>query len=115
MTGYMGAGVPVFDIRQAIGQTNMLISDSARGKALVKTLADKPALLMRGHGGVVTGNSLYQVVGRSVYMKVNSELQIQGFGKKLVFLSPEEAKLTSVADYPKDWEMWKRKVSGQRG
>ena len=115
MTGYMGAGVPLFDIRQAIGITNMLISDPARGKALVKALADNPAVLMRGHGGVVTGNSLYQVVGRSVYMKVNAELQIQVLGKKVVFLSPEEAKLTSNGDYPKDWEMWKRKVSAQRG
>jgi ribulose-5-phosphate 4-epimerase/fuculose-1-phosphate aldolase len=114
MTGYMGAGVPVFDIRQAIGNTNMLVSDPARGKALVKVLADKPAVLMRGHGGVVTGNSLYQVVGRSVYMKVNSELQINVLGKKIVYLNPEEAQLTSNADYPKDWEMWKRKVQGQR-
>jgi ribulose-5-phosphate 4-epimerase/fuculose-1-phosphate aldolase len=114
MTGYMGSGVPVFDIRNAIGMTNMLVSDPTRGKALVKTLADNPAVLMRGHGGVVTGNSLYQVVGRSVYMKVNAELQIQVLGKKVTFLAPEEAKLTSNADYPKDWEMWKRKVAGQR-
>jgi ribulose-5-phosphate 4-epimerase/fuculose-1-phosphate aldolase len=114
MTGYMGAGVPVFDIRSAIGQTNMLVSDPTRGKALVQTLADKPAVLMRGHGGVVTGNSLYQSVGRSVYLKVNAELQVQVLGKKVVFLSPEEAKLTSNVDYPKDWEMWKRKVAGQR-
>jgi HCOMODA/2-hydroxy-3-carboxy-muconic semialdehyde decarboxylase len=110
MTGYMGAGVPVFDIRQAMGQTNMLVSDPARGKALVKVLANKPAVLMRGHGGVVTGNSLYQVVGRSVYMKINSELQINVLGKKVTYLSPEEAELTSAADFPKDWEMWKRKV-----
>ena len=114
MTGYMGSGVPVFDIRSAIGQTNMLISDPVRGKSLAQALADKAAVLMRGHGGVVTGNSLYQSVGRSVYMKVNSELQIQVLGKKLRFLSPEEAKLTSNADYPKDWEMWKRKVTSQR-
>jgi ribulose-5-phosphate 4-epimerase/fuculose-1-phosphate aldolase len=90
------------------------VSDPTRGKALVQTLADKPAVLMRGHGGVVTGNSLYQSVGRSVYLKVNSELQVQVLGKKVNFLSPEEAKLTSNADYPKDWEMWKRKVAGQR-
>jgi ribulose-5-phosphate 4-epimerase/fuculose-1-phosphate aldolase len=115
MTGYMGAGVPVFDIRQAIGSTNMLINEPSRGKALVKALADQPAVLMRGHGGVVTGNSLYQSVGRSVYMKVNSELQIQVLGKKVTFLNPEEAKLTSAADYPKDWEMWKRKVAAQKG
>ena len=115
MTGYMGTGVPVFDIRQAIGNTNMLVSDPNRGKALVKVLAENPAVLMRGHGGVVTGNSLYQVVGRSVYMKVNAELQVQVLGKKVVFLSPEEAKLTANVDYPKDWEIWKRKVTGQRG
>lgn len=114
MTGYMGAGVPVFDIRQEIGNTNMLINDATRGKALVKVLADQAAVLMRGHGGVVTGNSLYQAVGRGVYMKVNSELQIQVLGKKMVYLNAEEAKLTSSADYPKDWEMWKRKVASQK-
>lgn len=114
MTGYMGAGVPVFDIRQEIGNTNMLINDATRGKALAKVLADHAAVLMRGHGGVVTGNSLYQVVGRGVYMKVNSELQIQVLGKKMIYLNAEEAKLTNAADYPKDWEMWKRKVESQK-
>jgi ribulose-5-phosphate 4-epimerase/fuculose-1-phosphate aldolase len=115
MTGYMGSGVPLFDIRQAVGMTNMLISDPVRAKALVQKLADKPAVLMRGHGGVVTGASLAQAVGRSVYMRVNAELQVQVLGKKMMYLAPEEAQLTSNNDYPKDWEMWKRKVTGQRG
>ena len=115
MTGYMGTGVPLFDIRQAVGMTNMLLSDPARAKALVQKLADKPAVLMRGHGGVVTGVSLAQAVGRSVYMRVNAELQVQVLGKKITYLAPEEAKLASDNDYPKDWEMWKRKVAAQRG
>lgn len=114
MTGYMGSGVPVFDIRKAIGMTNMLVSDPTRGKALVQTLGDKPAVLMRGHGGVVVGSSLAQSVGRSVYLRINAELQIQVLGKKVEFLAPEEARLTSNADYPKDWEMWKRKILGQQ-
>jgi ribulose-5-phosphate 4-epimerase/fuculose-1-phosphate aldolase len=114
MTGYMGTGVPLFDIRKAVGMTNMLISDVVRAKALVQTLADKPAVLMRGHGGVVTGSSLAQAVGRSVYMRVNAELQVQVLGKKMTYLAPEEAQLASNNDYPKDWEMWKRKVAGQR-
>jgi ribulose-5-phosphate 4-epimerase/fuculose-1-phosphate aldolase len=114
MTGYMGTGVPLFDIRKAVGMTNMLISDALRAKALVQTLADKPAVLMRGHGGVVTGSSLAQAVGRSVYMRVNAELQVQVLGKKMTYLAPEEAQLASNNDYPKDWEMWKRKVAAQR-
>jgi HCOMODA/2-hydroxy-3-carboxy-muconic semialdehyde decarboxylase len=114
MTGYMGAGVPLFDIRKAVGMTNMLISDVVRAKALVQALADKPALLMRGHGGVVTGSNLAQAVGRSVYMRVNAELQVQVLGKKITYLAPEEARLASDNDYPKDWEMWKRKVAGRR-
>jgi ribulose-5-phosphate 4-epimerase/fuculose-1-phosphate aldolase len=114
MTGYMGTGVPLFDIRQAVGMTNMLISDPVRAKALVQKLADKPAVLMRGHGGVVTGSSLAQAVGRSVYMRVNAELQVQVLGKKITYLAPEEAKLAGDNDYPKDWEMWKRKVATQR-
>lgn len=114
MTGYMGTGVPLFDIRKAAGMTNMLISDVARAKALVQALADKPAVLMRGHGGVVTGSSLAQAVGRSVYMRVNAELQVQVLGKKMTYLAPEEAQLASDNEYPKDWEMWKRKVAGQR-
>ncbi len=93
----------------------MLISDPVRAKALVQTLADKPAVLLRGHGGVVTGTSLAQAVGRSVYMRVNAELQVQVLGKKMMYLAPEEAKLASDKEYPKDWEMWKRKVDGQRG
>jgi ribulose-5-phosphate 4-epimerase/fuculose-1-phosphate aldolase len=115
MTGYMGTGVPLFDIRQAVGMTNMLISDPVRAKALVQKLADKPAVLMRGHGGVVTGSSLAQAVGRSVYMRVNAELQVQVLGKKITYLAPEEAQLAGNNDYPKDWEMWKRKVTAQRG
>ena len=114
MTGYMGSGVPLFDIRQAVGMTNMLVSDPVRAKALVQKLADKPAVLMRGHGGVVTGASLAQAVGRSVYMRVNAELQVQVLGKKITYLAPEEARLASDNDYPKDWEMWKRKVAAQR-
>jgi ribulose-5-phosphate 4-epimerase/fuculose-1-phosphate aldolase len=95
--------------------TNMLISDPVRARALVQKLADKPAVLMRGHGGVVTGTSLAQAVGRSVYMRVNAELQVQVLGKKITYLAPEEAQLAGNNDYPKDWEMWKRKVAAQRG
>ena len=116
MTGFIGTGVPVFDIRKTSGMTDMLISDPTRGRALGQTLGTKAAVLMRGHGGVTVGSSLSQAVGRSVYLKINAELQLQVLGRKIEFLAPDEARLTGARteDYPKDWDMWKRKVMEKR-
>lgn len=112
MTGFIGTGVPVFDIRKAAGMTDMLISDAARGKALAEALGTKPAVLMRGHGGVTVGRDLPHAVGRSVYLKTNAELQLLVLGRKIEFLAPEEARLgdRSNANFPKDWDLWKRQV-----
>ncbi len=112
MTGFIGSGVPVFDIRKSFGMTNMLVSDAARGKALAQTLGSHPAALMRGHGGITVGTNLSHSVGRSVYMKTNAEMQLQAGGRKLQALAPEEARLAEAGnqDFPKDWDLWKRKI-----
>ena len=113
MAGFIGDGAPLFDIRKAAGQmTNMLISDGALGHALAQALGNKPVALMRGHGAVVVGESLQQAVGRSVYVKVNAEMQVQALGKKIDFLDPEEARLAGIMNdsFPKDWELWKEKA-----
>ncbi len=112
MGGFIGTGLPVFDIRKSFGMTNMLINDAAKGKALAQSLGDKPAAFMRGHGGVAVGMSIKHSVGRSVYLKVNAEMHLQAGGKKIETLSPEEAHLAEEGntDFPKDWDMWSRKV-----
>jgi ribulose-5-phosphate 4-epimerase/fuculose-1-phosphate aldolase len=112
MAAFLEGGVPVFDIRKSSGMTNMLISDASRGKALARALGGKSAALMRGHGGIAVGSSLAQAVGRSVYLKINSEMQARLLGRKIKFLVPEEAHLaeTVVQNFPKDWELWKRKA-----
>lgn len=113
MAGFIGDGAPLFDIRKASGQmTNMLVSDAALGRALAQSLGSKPVALMRGHGAVVVGESLQQAVGRSVYVKVNAEMQVQALGKKIEFLEPEEARLAGIMSdsFPKDWELWKEKA-----
>jgi len=113
MAAFLGAGVPLFDIRKSSGQmTNMLVSDAALGRALAQTLGNSPVALMRGHGAAVVGESLQQAVGRSVYLKINAEMQVQALGKKIEFLEPEEARLASIAtdSFPKDWELWKEKA-----
>jgi ribulose-5-phosphate 4-epimerase/fuculose-1-phosphate aldolase len=113
MAAYLGDGVPLFDIRKSTGKmTNMLVSDAALGHALAQTLGNKPAALMRGHGAVVVGESLQHAVGRSVYLKINAEMQVQALGKNIEYLDAEEARLAAAATntFPKDWELWKEKA-----
>jgi ribulose-5-phosphate 4-epimerase/fuculose-1-phosphate aldolase len=112
MGGFIGTGLPVFDIRKSFGMTNMLISDAPKGEALAQTLGDKPGALMRGHGGIAVGNSIMHSVGRSVYLKINAEMYLQAGGRKIETLSPEEAHLAEIGntEFPKDWDLWSRKV-----
>jgi ribulose-5-phosphate 4-epimerase/fuculose-1-phosphate aldolase len=112
MGGFIGTGLPTFDIRKSFGNTNMLINDAAKGKALAQTLGDKPGALMRGHGGITVGNSIMHSVGRSVYLKINAEMHLQAGSRKIETLSPEEAHQAEIGnqEFPKDWDLWARKV-----
>jgi ribulose-5-phosphate 4-epimerase/fuculose-1-phosphate aldolase len=116
MGGFLGTGLPTFDIRKSFGMTNMLINDATKGKALAQTLANYPGALMRGHGGIAVGNSIMHSVGRSVYLKINAEMHIQAGGRKIETLAPEEARLAEAGnqEFPKDWDMWKEQVSAKR-
>ena len=114
MSAFVGEGVPVFDIRRVAGATDMLVTNAALGRALAETLGRRPAALMRGHGAAVVASSLPVVVGRSVYLKMNAELQLQAvaLGGPIEFLSDDEARLAAPLDgYERAWELWKRKVS----
>ena len=108
MGSFIGAGVPVFEIRTAGGETDMLIRTPALGRALAQTLADKSAVLMRGHGAAIAAPSLHIVVGRSYYLNLNARLQMQAMqlGGKVNYLDAEESK-KAVIDYERSWESWK--------
>ena len=96
MAGFIGSGIPSFDIRKTFGNTNMLITDAAKGKALALGLGQAPAALMRGHGGVTVGTNVMHSVGRSVYLKINSEMHLQAGSRKVEKLNLEEAHLAAV-------------------
>jgi ribulose-5-phosphate 4-epimerase/fuculose-1-phosphate aldolase len=119
MSAFLGGGVPVFDIRDAGGMTDMLIRDEALGRALAQTLGERPVALMRGHGAVVVGPSLPAAVFRSIYTEMNARLQAQAMalGGQVIYLDSEEARRaeTSVAStIGRPWELWKRRVLGSR-
>jgi ribulose-5-phosphate 4-epimerase/fuculose-1-phosphate aldolase len=118
MTGFLGDGVPVFEIRKVAGRnTNLLITDGRLGRALAKTLGDKPASLMRGHGSVVVGQSLQQSVYRAIYMELNARLQSEAMRLGRVnYLTPGEARAGAEVNdrmLHRPWELWKRKAMGK--
>jgi HCOMODA/2-hydroxy-3-carboxy-muconic semialdehyde decarboxylase len=52
----------VFDIRQVAGMTALLIGNGVLGKALGVTLGQGAVALLRGHGNVVVGDTVQEVV-----------------------------------------------------
>jgi ribulose-5-phosphate 4-epimerase/fuculose-1-phosphate aldolase len=118
MTGFLGEGVPVFEIRRVAGQdTNLLITDGKLGKALARSLGAKPAALMRGHGSVVVGGSVQQAVYRAIYMELNARLQSEAMRLGRVnYLTPGEAREGAAVNdrmLHRPWELWKRKAMGK--
>jgi len=68
---FLAAGVPVFDISEKFGATDMLVSDPAKGVALAEALGGKDIALMRAHGAVACGPTLQTAVFRAVYTEVS--------------------------------------------
>jgi len=118
---FLAAGVPVFEMRKAAGMTNNLVTDSARGKALVETLGDRPVALLRGHGNVVVGPDVRRTVSRAIYTEVNARMLLQAvmLGGPIAFIDPEENKQiesvrgTRVTGHSVDrtWQMWLEEAS----
>jgi ribulose-5-phosphate 4-epimerase/fuculose-1-phosphate aldolase len=116
MAAFIGEGVPVFEIRDVDGMTDMLVSNQKRGQALAKVLGNHPAALMRGHGAAVVGESVKVAVGRAIYLDLNARVQEQAIllGGKVTYFEPEEARKTAPQDgFERAWDVWKRKASGK--
>jgi ribulose-5-phosphate 4-epimerase/fuculose-1-phosphate aldolase len=115
-SAFLARGVPVFDIREKFGATNMLVSNREIGHALAETLGDKAALLMRGHGDVIVAPTLPLAVFRAVYTEVNARLQAQaiGLGGPIEALTAEEgqkAEDVNAQIVGRAWDLWKRRVA----
>jgi HCOMODA/2-hydroxy-3-carboxy-muconic semialdehyde decarboxylase len=117
MSSFLGAGVPIFEIREAGGPaTDMLIRNPELGAVLARTIGTCAVVLMRGHGNVVVGASVQQVVFRAIYTEVNAKLQAEALrlGEGQVnFLNAEEAAnatATNNAVLTRPWELWKQQA-----
>jgi ribulose-5-phosphate 4-epimerase/fuculose-1-phosphate aldolase len=118
MCGFLGCGVPIFEIRETGGMTDMLIRTAALGKALAASLGDKNVVLMRGHGATMVGESIPETVFRAVYATENASIQMQahqlGENGEVEFLTEEEsAKSSRGRNVPRAWSLWKHEMTGQ--
>lgn len=73
--GLLGSHVPVWDLRSIEGDTDMLVRTMTAGRSLAATLGSARIALMRGHGSVVTGKNLREIVTAAIYMEQNARLQ----------------------------------------
>ena len=118
MSGFLGDGSALFDIRDVAGDTDLLIRDAPLGRALAGALGTRAAVLMRGHGSTVVGASLEQVVYRAVYAEINARLQAQALalGGVVYLTDAEAAKAAATNDtqLARVWELWERRVTPAR-
>jgi ribulose-5-phosphate 4-epimerase/fuculose-1-phosphate aldolase len=101
---HMGAGigldVPVWDIRDNFGATDMLVRNNEQGRDLAKTVGGGTVALMRGHGAVVVGRTVKEAVMLSVYLQVNAQLQAEAMKMgDPTYLDAEEVKRCTEVFY----------------
>lgn len=109
---FMGAHIPVWDIADRFGDTNLLVTSVDKGRDLARTLAGHNVALMRGHGFVAAARSLIEVVRMSVYVPRNARALTTALllGGKITSLSPGEIERRNQLEYgpysPATWRAW---------
>jgi len=106
---FMGEQVPVWDIRDRFGDTNMLVTNIAQGRDLAKALDKNNVALMRGHGFVAAARSLIEVVRMSVYVPRNARVQLNAarLGGEVKPLSRGEIEARNAGYKPHSPETWR--------
>jgi ribulose-5-phosphate 4-epimerase/fuculose-1-phosphate aldolase len=109
MASFIGARIPVWDIRDNFGDTNLLVVNMAQGRDLARGLGGERVALMRGHGFVAAGRSLPEAVRIGVYMPVNARVLLDALrlGEvKALSRGEIEAHASMKPDDPAMWRAW---------
>jgi ribulose-5-phosphate 4-epimerase/fuculose-1-phosphate aldolase len=116
----IGAEIPVWDIADQFGDTDMLVRTMAQGRSLAKTLGANTVSLMRGHGSVVTGPNVRAVTSIGIYLALNARLLLQALPLGEVrYLSAGEIEQAGALSamtldslgLRRAWDTWVRRVS----
>lgn len=98
----IGERVPVWDIRDRFGDTDLLVRNMDHGRDLAAALGARTAILMRGHGATVAGESLEEAVTAAIYLMINARIvQNAAALGELDYLTPgeiERCRATQLGD-----------------
>jgi HCOMODA/2-hydroxy-3-carboxy-muconic semialdehyde decarboxylase len=106
---HIGAKIPVWDIRDKFGDTNLLVVNMEQGRDLARCLGGNRVALMRGHGFAAVGRALPEAVRISVYLPRNARVLLEAMRLGDVkALSPGEidAFASLKPDDPSMWRAW---------
>ena len=114
----IGKNVPVWDIADEFGDTDLLVVTPEMGASLARTLGAGRVVLMRGHGAAVAAASVREVVFVCVYLQLNAEISLgaRSLGAANIrYLSDgeiERASLFSSQPLAQDraWNGWLREI-----
>jgi ribulose-5-phosphate 4-epimerase/fuculose-1-phosphate aldolase len=115
---FIGTEVPVWDIADTFGDTNLLVTNIAQARDLAKCLGGNSVALMRGHGFASAARSLIEVVRLSVYLPRNARalMRAKQLGGEIKYLSPGEIEARNRGYRPysvetwRTWEYWANKA-----
>jgi ribulose-5-phosphate 4-epimerase/fuculose-1-phosphate aldolase len=118
MAAPIGAAIPVWDIADHFGDTDLLVRSSDQADSLAGTLGQGRVALMRGHGCAVAGASLSEVVFVCIYLELNAHLQLQllSTGHEPRYLSEGEierasATLLQPLTQERTWTTWSHRIT----
>jgi HCOMODA/2-hydroxy-3-carboxy-muconic semialdehyde decarboxylase len=104
--------VPVFKN----GNNGEIIRNATQGRALAQALGQRATILLHGHGEVVVGASIPQVVDRCIELELNARVQhdILTMGGKPVYLQPPANAAAGRDGNQRGWDAWMREENNSK-
>ena len=112
MASFVGPRLPIWDIHDRFGDTNLLVVNMTQGRDLARSLGAERVVLMRGHGFTAAARSLQEVIRMAVYLPLNARVLAEALrlGEvKYLSRGEIEAHASMKPDDPsmyRAWEYW---------
>ncbi len=113
----IGQNIPIWDIEDEFGATDLLVRNMEQGRDLAKCLGNATVVLMRGHGCTIVGKHVKGATIGAVYLQISASVQLQSMqlGKPKYLSIEETEKCTEMfySDLAMDrvWENLVRRVT----